>query len=110
MNTIKVFVGNNIDTPKYKRTVVYSKCAPLIINRAPFKREQKREGRYSITHFASLLVVARFTKLAHARAALKALLPIHDWRQGRESLEHNTNLLATVRAITDRCHGKVRTR
>lgn len=97
MPTFLVHFGITPDSGK-RETYRYSKLAPLVITRA-VDDVGTGELPYVITHAASGLLLTRVHKLAVARQALKALLPLTDWTQGRLALEHDIILLRRAREV-----------
>jgi hypothetical protein len=76
------------DEPKglvWEKTTRYSKVGCLVITRAI----SDDPGPFVITHAMSGMRVAKFPKLAQARAALAMLLPLADWRQEAEWYRKN---------------------
>ena len=104
LSRIKVQFGANLDN-KAKLATLYSKKGDLVITGSV----DTDEGQYRITHRASGLVVARFPKLAPARACLKRLLSLTNWSQAREHLQYDMQLLQRVREAVD-SSGQVTTR
>jgi len=95
-HTMRVQFGPDPDKGR-KQTRRYSRVGPLVITRSIEGKVEASEFPYVITHTASGMRITRTHKLAQARQALALLLPLTDWSQGKDKLEHDTCLLQRVR-------------
>lgn len=99
MHTITIKTGEG-----WRKVMTYSKVAQLMISREP---DWDYDRRYNITHIVSGLSVSRFHTLKQARGALKAMLPLTDWKQTACQLQNDAILLGQIQKAIEPFEGLV---